>query len=169
MSSEQNKAIVLEFYSCFDNRRIDQALALLAPNFTAHLTGVPEVLDSDGFRQFGMAFYWAFGDGKHTFDEVIVEGDKVVTCGTFTARHVGEFQGLPPTLKQIKISLMHIDCVKDSKIVEHWGQGDALGLMQQLGIVFIPSPRLLPKILQSRLSKMFKSTNTVRISRGRKS
>jgi len=159
MSSEKNKAIVLEFYSCFDNRNIDQALALLATNFVAHMAGVPEALDGDGFRQFGMAFYLAFRDGQHTFDEVIVEGDKVVTCGTFTARHLGEFQGLPPTLKQIKMSIMHIDSVKDGKIVEHWGQGDALGLMQQLGIVFLPGPRLLPKILQSLLSKMFKSTN----------
>jgi len=158
MSSEQNKAIVLEFYSSFDNRNIDQALALLAPNFIAHMAGVPKPLDGDDFRQFGMAFYLAFRDGQHTFDEVIVEGDKVVTCGTFTATHLGEFQGLPPTLKQIKISIMHIDCVKDGKIVEHWGQGDALGLMQQLGIVFLPGPRLLPKILTSFLLKIFKNS-----------
>lgn len=32
MSIEQNKATVLQFYKAFDNRNIDQALALLAPN-----------------------------------------------------------------------------------------------------------------------------------------
>jgi predicted ester cyclase len=31
---------------------------------------------------------------------------------------------------------MHIDRVENGQIAEHWGQGDALGLMQQLGIVF---------------------------------
>jgi len=122
------------------------------------MAGVPEALDSDGFRQFGMAFYLAFGNGQHRFDQVIVEGDKVVTCGMFIATHLGEFQGLPPTLKQINMSIMHIDRVQNGKIVEHWGHGDALGLMQQLGIVFLPGPRLLPKILQSFLFKMFKSS-----------
>jgi predicted ester cyclase len=86
MSTEQNKAIVLQFYEAFDNQNINQALALLAPNFVAHMAGVSKPLDGEGFKQFGMAFYLAFTDGQHTFDEVIVEGDKVVTCGTFTIR-----------------------------------------------------------------------------------
>ncbi|NDJ23403.1 ester cyclase [Nostoc sp. B(2019)] len=156
MSIEQNKAIVLQFYKAFDNRNIDQALTLLAPNFVAHMAGIPDPLDGDGFKQFGMAFYLAFTNGQHTFKELIIEGDKVVTYGTFTATHLGEFQGLPPTGKQIKLSIMHIDRIENGKIVEHWGQGDALGLMQQLGIVFIPGITLLPHILQSFLSKLFK-------------
>jgi SnoaL-like polyketide cyclase len=78
-----------------------------------------------------------------------------VTCGTFTATHLGEFQGLPPTGKQISLSIMHIDRVEDGKIVEHWGQGDALGLMQQLGIVFLPGPKLVPYILKGFASKLF--------------
>jgi hypothetical protein len=79
-----------------------------------------------------------------------------VTCGTFTATHLGEFQGLPPTGKQISLSIMHIDRVEDGKIVEHWGQGDALGLMQQLGIVFLPGSKLLPFILRGGISKLFR-------------
>ena len=161
MSTEQNKAIVLQFYKAFDNRNINQALALLAPNFVAHMAGVSKPLDGEGFKQFGMAFYLAFTNSQHTFDEVIVEGDKVVTCGTFTATHLGDFQGLPPTGKQIKLSIMHIDRIENDKIVEHWGQGDALGLMQ-LGIVFLPSPALFPHMLKSLLSKLFKKRPGVR-------
>jgi predicted ester cyclase len=103
-----------------------------------------------------MSFYLAFSQGQQIFDEVIVSGDRIVTCGTFTATHLGEFQGLPPTGKQISLSIMHIDRVKDGKIVEHWGQGDALGLMQQLGIVFLPGPKLLPYILKGAVFKLFR-------------
>jgi predicted ester cyclase len=156
MMTEQNQALVLQFYKAFDDRKMEQALELLAPNFVAHLAGVPEPLDGEGFKQFGMSFYLAFSQGKHVFDEVVVSGDRVVTCGTFTARHLGEFQGLPPTGKQISLSIMHIDRVADGKIVEHWGQGDALGLMQQLGIVFLPGPKLLPFILKGGVSKLFR-------------
>lgn len=153
MSTEQNKAVVLQFYGAFDNRNIDQALTILAPNFVAHMAGVPNLLDADGFKQFGLAFYYAFPDGKHSFDQVIVEGNKVVTCGTFTGTHQGEFQGLPPTGKQVKFSVMHIDRVEDGKIVEHWGQGDTIGLMQQLGIVPIPGLTLILQMLKSRAVK----------------
>ncbi|MBD2534166.1 ester cyclase [Nostoc flagelliforme FACHB-838] len=156
MLTEQNKALVLQFYKAFDDHKMEQALELLAPNFVAHLGGIAEPLDGEGFKQFGMSFYLAFGQGQHIFDEVIVSGDRVVTYGKFTATHLGEFQGLPPTGKQINLSIMHIDRVEDGKIVEHWGLGDALGLMQQLGIVFLPAPKLLPYILKGVVSKLFR-------------
>ncbi|MGL5796424.1 MAG: ester cyclase [Waterburya sp.] len=156
MSIKASKAIVLEFYQAFDNRDIEQALSLIAPNFVAHMAGIPKPLNGEAFKQFGMRFYSAFTDSQHQFDEVIVEGDKVVTCGTFTARHSSEFQGLPPTGKQIKIAIMHIDRVENGKIIEHWGQGDAQGLMQQLGIMFFPSPKLILYILKNILLKVTK-------------
>lgn len=158
MLTEQNKTIVLQFYKAFDDRNMEQALELLAPNFVAHLAGVPQPLDGEEFKQFGMSFYSAFSQGQHIFDEVLVAGDRVVTCGTFIATHLGEFQGLPPTGKQISLSIMHIDRVEDGKIVEHWGQGDALGLMQQLGIVFLPGSKLFPHILKGAISKLFKKS-----------
>ncbi|WP_414575370.1 ester cyclase [Anabaena sp. CCY 9402-a] len=158
MLTEPNKALVLQFYKAFDDRKIEQALDLLATDFVAHLAGVPEPLDREGFKQFGMSFYLAFSQGQHVFDQVIVSGDSVVTCGTFTATHLGEFQGLPPTGKQITLSIMHIDRVENGKIVEHWGQGDALGLMQQLGIVFLPGLQLLPQILKGVVFKLLKKS-----------
>jgi predicted ester cyclase len=158
MQTEQNQAIVLQFYKAFDDRKMEQALELLSPNFVAHLAGMPEPLNGAAFKQFGMSFYLAFSQGQHIFDQVLISGNNVVTCGTFTATHLGEFQGLPPTGKQISLSIMHIDRVEDGKIVEHWGQGDALGLMQQLGIVFLPGPKLLPYILPSFVSKLFRKS-----------
>jgi predicted ester cyclase len=156
VSTEQTKAIVLQLYQAFDDRTLEQAFALLAPHFVAHLAGMAEPLDRNQFKQFGLSFYEAFSNGQHIFDEVIVEGNRVVTCGRFTANHLGAFQGLPPTGKQITIAIMHIDRVEDGKIVEHWGQGDAQGLMQQLGIVFLPGPTLFSPILKQLLARLVK-------------
>ena len=158
MTPEHNKAIALQFYQSFDQRKIDQALDFLAPNFVGHLAGMPTPLDREKFRQFGLSFYLAFSQGQHVFDQVLVADDKVVTSGKFTATHLGEFQGLPPTGKQINLSIMHIDRVENGKIVEHWGQGDALGLMQQLGIIFLPGPKLLPHLLKGMAAKLFKES-----------
>ena len=157
MVIESNKEITLQFYRAFDNRNIELALSLLSNNFIAHMAGIAEPLDKESFKQFGREFYTAFVNGKHTFEEIIVEGDSVVTCGKFTATHLGKFQGLPPTKKQVEISIMHIDRVENGKIIEHWGQGDAQGLMKQLGIIFLPSPKLILNIVKHTLSKPFTS------------
>ena len=71
------------------------------------------------------------------------------------ATHLGDFQGIPPTKKQIEIAIMHIHRVENGKIVEHWGQGDAQGLMQQLGIIFLPSSKLIFNIVKNFLTKPF--------------
>jgi predicted ester cyclase len=157
MSNELNQDLILGFYKAFDDRKMTEALDLLAPNFVAHMAGMPEPLNGENFKEFGMSFYLAFSEGRHVFDRVLVSEDQVVTCGTFTAMHSGEFQGLPPTGKQISLAVMHIDRLVDGKIVEHWGHGDALGLMQQLGIVFVPGLKLLPHILKNILAKTFQS------------
>jgi hypothetical protein len=56
---EDNKELVLRFYRGFDDRRMEDSMNLLAPNFAAYMAGLPDTLDSEGFRQFGMAFYFA--------------------------------------------------------------------------------------------------------------
>jgi predicted ester cyclase len=157
MSKELNQDLILQFYKAFDDRQMEEALGLLSPNFVAHMAGMPAPLNGNEFKEFGMSFYLAFSEGQHVFDRVIVSADQdqVVTCGTFTALHSGSFQGLPPTEKRISLAVMHIDCLANGKIVEHWGQGDALGLMQQLGIVFLPGPKLLPHILKNIVAKIF--------------
>lgn len=155
MQTTEPQDLVLQFYKAFDDRELDRAIDLLAPDCVAHLAGLPAPLDRDEFKQFGLSFYTAFSQGQHVFEEVLCAGDRVVTCGMFTATHSGEFQGLPPTGKPISLAVMHIDRVREGKIVEHWGQGDALGLMQQLGVVFVPGPKLLPHLLRRAWSRWF--------------
>ena len=56
----------------------------------------------------------------------------------FRGTHKGDFQGIPPTSKQVTVTAITIERVVGGKIVEHWIEMDALGMMQQLGVV--PSP-----------------------------
>jgi predicted ester cyclase len=52
--------------------------------------------------------------------------------------HQGELMGIPPTNNQVTIAGMSIERVSGDKIVETWDNYDAMGLMQQLGV--IPEP-----------------------------
>ena len=53
--------------------------------------------------------------------------------------HRGEFQGIPPTGKQVTISAIGILRITSGRIAETWLNADFLGLMQQLGVVPAPA------------------------------
>ena len=142
----QNKAIVLNFYKSFDNRRLEEGLSLLSADLIAHMAGTAEPLDRTGFIRLGTEVYTAFPDGQHTFSQVIAHRDTIVTTGFFTGTHLGTFQGLPPTRRPVRFAVMHIDRVSYGKIVEHWGQGDSLSLVRQMGVKLVPSAGMMLKM-----------------------
>ncbi|MBD2694241.1 ester cyclase [Anabaena catenula] len=135
MSLEQNKSIVLQAYESFDLGDIKKGRAFVAPDITGCVMGNNKLLGADAFFKYALMMRAAFPDGRHTFSDVIAENDLVVTRGTFSGTYSGEIMGIPPTGKQVTFSVIHIDRVMNGKIVEHWGQGDTMALMQQLDVV----------------------------------
>lgn len=135
MQVERNKAIVIKFYEAFDSKDVERGRELMSVNIVGRGMGRDTLNGYDAFMQYGMMMFSAFPDGRHVLEEVIAEGDKVVTRGTFSGTHQGELMGIPPTGKQVKFSVVHVDRVIDGKIVEHWGQGDTFAMMQQLGVI----------------------------------
>lgn len=131
MSLEQNKAIVLQFYKAYDQGNLEQMKEMVAPNIVIHTLG-SVIHGGDAFYEYMQIFRSTFPDSYHTFEEVIAEADKVVTRGIFTGTHRQEFFGIPPTGKQVTCSVVHVDRLRDGKIIEHWGLGDSLSMMQQL-------------------------------------
>lgn len=142
----QNRALVLRFYKAFDDRHLQTGLSLLSPVLVAHMAGVEAPLTQDGFAALSAEIYNAFPDGRHYFSQTVARKDMVTTCGTFMGTHLATFQGIPPTGRQVSFSVMHIDRVSHSKIVEHWGLGDRLSMLQQLGIKVVPGPNILMKM-----------------------
>jgi len=65
----------------------------------------------------------------------MVEGDKAAWRETFSGTHTGDLMGIPPTGKQVRIDGISYGRVRDGKAVEHWGSGDNLGMLQQLGVI----------------------------------
>ncbi len=138
MATEANTAVARQFYAALNNHDLAAAAEVIAAEFVAHLPGMPDPLDREGYRQVGAMFLAAFPDLHLTLDDVIAEGDRVVTRLTERGTHQGEFMGIPPTGRQVAYTSISIDRIADGKIVEHWVNFDALGLLQQLGA--IPAP-----------------------------
>jgi predicted ester cyclase len=60
----------------------------------------------------------------------------------WTARGIntGEMMGMPATGKPATVTGIIINRVAAGKMVESWGNFDALGMLQQLGVIPAPEP-----------------------------
>jgi predicted ester cyclase len=92
----------------------------------------------EAWRQFSGSFAEAFPDLRLTVQDIMAEGDMVAARVAFRGTHRGEFQGIPPTDKEVNFTAMEFNRVIDGKVEEHWVELDLFGLMQQLGA--IPEP-----------------------------
>jgi len=57
---------------------------------------------------------------------------------TFTGTQQGALMGIPPTGKLVRVTAILIARLVNGKFVEGWITFDALGMLQQLGLV--PAP-----------------------------
>ena len=139
MSAEENKALVRRFVEEFWNEgNAATADELMAIDAEIHMpTG--EVVSLDELKSFAGAWRESFPDWHSTFEELIVEGDRVAERWTGRGTHRGELQGIPPTGKRVEAPGSVFYRIVGGKIVEFRGQLDMMSLMQQLGV--IPSPQ----------------------------
>lgn len=127
--SAENKTVVRQYFDTWGTKE------WLAPDFVAHMPGIPEPMNREAFVQFQGVLLAAFPDLALTLEDQIAAGDKVANRLVFQGTHKGDFQGIPPTGKRVAITAITIERVAGGKIVEHWINFDALGMLQQLGVV----------------------------------
>jgi steroid delta-isomerase-like uncharacterized protein len=98
-----------------------------------------ELRGTEDFKQRWVSmFRTAFPDLQLSVEDQIAEGDRVVTRYTGRGTHQGELMGIPPTGNEVSVGGTIISRVSGGRIEEEWNNFDALGMMQQLGV--IPPP-----------------------------
>ena len=131
--SEENKDLARRSWEFLDNPDI------LEEVYTADLVWHEpdqDVRGYEGARQFVSMYKTAFPDLHVTVEEVIAEGDRVVTRYTVRGTHQGEIEEFgPPTNRELELEGITIHRIEDGKIVEEWERYDNLGILQQLGLV----------------------------------
>ncbi len=134
--TERNKAVVRRFIEEVQNKKnMDLFDELNASDFV-NLSAPPGMpTDREGGKMFLGGFLNAFPDSQITIDDMIAEGDRVVTKKTFTGTHTGEFGGIPTSGNSVTIQYVDILRLRDGKIIEHWLCMDQLTFLQQLGAI----------------------------------
>jgi predicted ester cyclase len=139
MSAQENRIVVRrEFEEIFSQGgNLDAAEEIYAPNYVGHEPTFGDVHGVEGAKQFAATYRQAFPDIQTTMEDQVAEGDKVVSRFTARGTHQGESEDFgPPTGNRIEVTGITIEQFsEEGKIVEDWTNFDALGLMQQLGLV----------------------------------
>lgn len=133
MTPWQNKAIVRRFVEEFKTGG-DETVAddLRSPHFVNHSAphGTPN--GPEGGRQLFRALRTAFPDLWVEIEDMVAEGDKVVTRQTFHGTHRAEWLGVPATGRAVQWAVIDIIVLEDGKLAEHWAVADFHGLLGQL-------------------------------------
>jgi len=137
--TEKNKAMVRRFWEeVFNGRKLSLIDEIFTADWVYHGVGGLKVYGPEGLKQFLTEYYNAFPDMQVKVENLIAEGDKVVSHVTSRGTHKGELMGIAPTGKQVTVPVICISRFVDDKIGEDWEIIDLFGMLQQLDV--IPSP-----------------------------
>jgi predicted ester cyclase len=76
----------------------------------------------------------AFSEASWAPIVIFASQDKFAMAMEFSGVHSGNFLGIQPTGKEVKIRHLHFFRVQAGKAIEHWGARDELTLLAQIGI-----------------------------------
>ena len=76
----------------------------------------------------------AFPNARFDFDHIVIEGSDAACIFSMTGIQKGEFLGVPPSDKQVRIDGMSFFRFMGSKIAERWEVIDILSAAKQLGV-----------------------------------
>ena len=138
---EQNKTIVRRYWEqAWNKGNLTVMDELVASDFDGH----PLPSDPDfgrgpaGQKRLVGMYRTAFPDVRMTIEDMTAEGDRVVLRWTARGTNTGEMMGMPATGKPATVTGIIVNRIAAGKMVEGWGNVDALGMLQQLGV--IPTP-----------------------------
>ena len=104
------------------------------------------------FQATGTWLRAAFSDLVWTTEQSISEGDLVVTFGTMSGQHTGNFvvwtqdekveRAFAPTGRTFTVRQAHFQRIRDGLVIEHWAVRDDQGMALQAGWI-PPTPAFL--------------------------
>ncbi len=126
--TEKNRQIIESYYSSFNKGGDLPFENYFAPDFLDH-SGYPgQIPGPVGVRKNYESWIKAFPDNLVDLAGIIAADDKVVVRTIATATHLGEFQGIAPTNKKVRIEAISLFRISEGKIAKRWGLTEGLKL-----------------------------------------
>jgi predicted ester cyclase len=138
MSNETNESVIQKMLQAVQTGAVVDVEKIFAPTWVNHDPSLLPMQGLEGARML-IRLWSGFSNMQVTIEDSLSQGDRVAVRFRLRGTHTGELLGIPPTGKTVNISATGIFRVVDGKATDNWVNVDALGLMQQLGVVPEPS------------------------------
>ena len=140
LSVDPKQLIVRFVEELWNERRLDVADEIFADDCVTHQlrSGVPVDAVRRGpqaIKEHIEGWIASFPHLRFSVEQMLSEGDRVVTQLLMEGTHQGSWLGIPASGKQIQIRMFTVHRIAQGKIVEDWVLVESLGLFQQLGLV----------------------------------
>jgi len=136
---EKNKEIVRRAWEEVVNEgKLDIVDELFHLNYIEHIPG--GIAKTKGPERVKRAVTWmrkVFPDLHYTVEDLIAEGDRVVSRVIGIGTHKGEFMGVTATNRKVEMTAVVISRIKDGKIIEDWSYQNTLDMLKQIGDVSV--------------------------------
>ena len=110
-------------------------LDTVSESVVIHDPGVEEpIRGRDAFEAYLDELRTGFPDFHVAIDDVLDDDETVMAEWTMTGTHEGEFEGMPATDREVKLTGMDKLLIADGKVQEHRIHYDVREMFEQLGI-----------------------------------
>ncbi|MFF8193624.1 ester cyclase [Streptomyces bobili] len=129
-----NRATAREWFEQAGTIEIDRMFDPVTDDYVEHDPSGSEETGLRAAREEFAGWRQAF-DFSFRVDDQIAQEDRVCTRWTWTARHKGDYLGIPATGQNVTMTGMTWQRFREGMICEGWWQYDRTGLMEQLGVL----------------------------------
>lgn len=135
MSLEENRALVRRFYAdVVSGGDLSVLETLIAPDYCDHNAGPQSRRGPAVVQAHVAALRTTFPDFTLDIEDMVAEGDRVVTRVSGRGTHLGRWMGITPTSRVVHVRGINIDRIAGGQIAEHWGEADTVGMLVQMGL-----------------------------------
>jgi steroid delta-isomerase-like uncharacterized protein len=137
MSEKQETIVRRSIEEVWNKGKLDVVDQLFTNDFVSH-DPVNQTRGLPAFKGVVTKYRSAFPDCRLDIDDIFSAGDKVVVRWQYSGTHKGQLEGIAPTGRPVNGTGITIHLLSGDRIREAYINWDALGLMQQLGVVTLP-------------------------------
>ena len=135
-----NKSVVQSYWNGKWNERRPEILDELLTQDVIH-HGSSEINGIEEYKQIYGMYLSALGETQIKIEQLVAEGDRVVSLARIKGIHNGPLGDIPPTGNEITLGIFTVFRLVDGKIAEEWEIMEELAMMIQLGFELVPSSK----------------------------
>ena len=129
-----NKKIVRDYLEKIVNTgNIENIADYISTDYAEVFNGQRFEVGLEGAKAHVLGVRNNYPDLKLVVENQIAENDWVATCYTMTGIHAGDWLGMQPTGKMMRVTGVNTDRIRNGKIVEHGGAANMFEAYLEIG------------------------------------